>query len=370
MSLALVVGAALFSRSLDTLAKVDAGFDRSRLVAMDFDVEPSSVPASTLPALAREAMARVSLIPGITGVAMSNRAPIDQSTPAVEVSAGDGAMRVGDVSMYLATPDYFDTIGLPLVSGRGFTQVETDANADVVIVNEALANRLFSRGDAIDRTLTLAGDRTAMRVVGVARNSKYRTLAEPTRPHIYRPTAPQLSLTLLARTSGDPYEALRTIQQTLDAIGPGLVGFFPRTLTDHIEVDLLPTRAAAAAAQWLGTLALGLAGVGLCGLVSWFVELRRREIGVRMALGASARDVRTLIVRQTLGAAWPGMVLGLLLAVALASLARSALFGVTPLDPVAIAAAIAALAALVTIASYLPTRRATRIDPATALRGR
>ena len=367
MALVLIVGAALFTRSVDALLDVDSGFDRSRLLALDFDLEPAAAAPSQLPALAREALVRVSAIPGIGGVAMSNRAPIDSSTPTVELRSGNMPV-VGDVSMYLATPGYFDTIGLPLIAGRRFTQAECDGDADVVIVNEALAERVFPQGDAIDRTLSLAADQKIVRVVGVARNSKYRALAESSQPHIYRPTAPRLSLTLLARTSGDPYESLRAIQQTLDAVGPGLVGFFPRTIADHVEVELLPTRAAATAARWLGMLALVSSGVGLYGLIGWFVELRRREIGVRMALGASARDVRTLVVKQAVSAALPGILMGLLLAAALGVLARSALFGVSPLDAVAFAAAIAAVIVLVMSASYLPSRRASRVDPAAVLR--
>lgn len=368
LSLALVAGAALFGRSLDALLNVDTGFDRSRLVAMDFDVEPSSLPASELSAIGREAFARVATVAGISSLAMSNRAPVDQSTPAIEVRANNDAPVVGDVTMYLATPGYFDTIGLPLVAGRSFSQMEADQDADVVIVNESLAAQLFPRGDAIDRVITLVATATRARVIGVARDSKYRTLTESKRPHLYRPTSPRLGLTLLARTSGDPYEALRVIQQTLDGVGPGLVGFFPRTLTDHVEIELLPTRAAAAAARWLGLLSLVLAAVGLYGVVAWFVELRHAEIGVRMALGASPRDVRTLVVRQALNAALPGLVMGLMVAIALATLARSALFGVSPLDGIALTAAVVALMLVVLAASYLPTRRATRIDPSTVLR--
>jgi putative ABC transport system permease protein len=131
---------------------------------------------------------------------------------------------------------------------------------------------------------------------------------------------------------------------------------------------VLPTRVAARAATGLGTLALVLSAVGLYGLVAWFVELRRREIGVRMALGATAANVRLLIVRQALGMAIPGIAAGLVLASVLAVVARSALFGVQPLDPVALGAGVAALAIVVVSASYVPSRRATLMDPATALR--
>ncbi len=238
----------------------------------------------------------------------------------------------------------------------------------MVIVNETLADRLWPRGDAIDRSLYLPTDAKVVRVVGVARNSKYRTLSESARPHLYRPTAASLGLTLLGRTSGEPYQALGAIQRALDDVGPGLVGFFPRTLDDHLAIDVLPTRAAARAATGLGTLALVLSAVGLYGLVAWFVELRRREIGVRMALGATAANVRLLIVRQALVTAIPGIGAGLVLASGLAIVARSALFGVQPLDPVALGAGVAALAIVVVSASYLPSRRATQVDPATALR--
>jgi predicted permease len=369
LSLALVVGAALFTRSLEALATVDVGFPRDHLVAMDFDVEPSQPAMSELPPLAREALTRVSQLPGIINAAMSNRAPIDQSTPSIEVRASAAhTATVGDVGFYLATEGYFDTVGLPLVAGRAFTATEAHSNAAVAIVNETLADRLWPRGDAIDRPLYLVADARTVRVVGVARNSKYRTLSESPRPHLYRPTAPTLGLTLLARTSADPYQALGEIQRALDGISPGLVGFFPRTLDDHLAIDVLPTRAAARAATGLGTLALVLSASGLYGLVAWFVELRRREIGIRMALGATAANVRLLIVRQALGMAIPGIAAGLVLASILAVVARSALFGVQPLDPVALGAGVAALAIVVVSASYVPSRRATLVDPAIALR--
>jgi predicted permease len=369
LSLTLVVGATLFTRSLDALATVDVGFPRDRLVALDFDVEPTQLAISELPALAQEALTRVSQLPDITSAAMANRAPIDQSTPGVEVRAraGDTAT-IGDVGFYLATDRYFETVGLAIVAGRAFTASEARSGADVVIVNETLAERLWPRGDAAERSLYLVAEARTVRVVGVARNSKYRTLSESARPHLYRPTPPTLGLTLLARTSGDPYQTLGMIQRTLDGVGPGLVGFFPRTLDDHLAIDLLPTRAAARAATALGALALILSTAGLYGLVAWFVELRRREIGVRMALGASPSSVRSLIVRQALRTAIPGMVAGLMLASIFAIVTRSALFGVQPLDPIALGVGLAALAVVVGSASYLPSRRATRVDPASALR--
>ncbi len=368
LSLVLIVGAALFTRSLEALIDTDLGFARDRLVAMDFDIEPSGPSTSELPALGREALRRAQTTHGVVSAAMSNRAPVDASTPMVQVSADRGGASARDVSMYLATAGYFETVGIPIVAGRAFTEAESEMTAAVVIVNETLAAQLWPAGDALDRLLYITKEGSAARVIGVARNSKYRSISEASRPHVYRPTPPALGLTLLARTSAHPRQTLSALQNTLDRVGPGLVGFFPRTLDDHLASELLPTRAAATAATALGALALPLSAVGLYGLVSWFVELRRREIGVRMALGASAREIRILVVRQALSTAIPGMFVGLVMAGVLATLARAALFGVGPLDPSALAVGVVSLTIVVIAAAYGPTRRATRIDPAKTLR--
>ena len=367
VSLALVIGAALFSRSLGALETVDVGFSKRGLVAMDFDLEPAGPPGQAA-TLARTALELASLAPGVTAAAMSNRAPIDGSTPLVEVRRERSGAPVGDVTMYQATPHYFETVAVALLAGRAFTAEECGRAADVVIVNESLARRLWADGDPIGRSLVVGASERVVRVVGVARNSKYRSIAETGQLHLYLPTPPGFHLTLLARTTGDPREALRALQQALDRAGPGVVGFFPRTLDDHLEIELLPTRAAARAAAGLGSVALVMSTVGLYGLVSWFVERRRREIGVRLAIGARPADIVQLVVRQTAAAAAPGLAAGIGLAAVLGVVARSALLGIGPLDPTAFAAGVAALTAVVGIAAGLPSWRASRVDPTVALR--
>jgi putative ABC transport system permease protein len=369
LSLTLVVGAALFSRTLVALSGADVGFPRERLVAMDFDLEPAQPPAAALPGLARAALDGARRTPGILAAAMSNRAPVDQSTPSLDVrKAGEDDVAVSDVTFYLATVDYFATVGVPLVAGRAFTADETEARADVVIVNQALAAALFPGGDALERRIDLGDGRSRARVIGIARDAKYRALSEHGRPHLYRPTPPALGLTLLARTADNPRGSVQALQRTLSGIGPGLVGFFPRTMDDHLAIELLPARAAAGAAALFGSVALVLSGVGLFGLVSWFVAMRRREIGIRVALGASVRDVRTLVVGQALATALPGIAAGALLAAALALSARAALYGVGPLDPIAFAIGLLALLFVVVGAAFVPSYRAARVDPAIILR--
>lgn len=368
LSLALITVAALFAQTLGSLTNADLGFARERLIAMDFDVEPSGPAAADLPGLAREALKRVEALPGVAAAAMSNRAPVDQSTPLLNVGRPGDRTAAVEATMYLATAGYFETVGINLVAGRAFTRSEEETAADVAIVNEALARRLWPDDEALNRGLELRDEQRIVRVVGVARDSKYRALTESEQPHLYRPTAPAFGRTLLVRSSGDRRDALQAVQRALDTVGPGLMGFFPRTLDDHLAIQLLPTRAAAGAATGLGGLALALSAVGLYGLVSWFVELRRREIGVRMALGASAASVRRLVVRQALKAAAPGVVCGVGLAIGLGTLARSALFGVGPADPFALGVGAGTLLVVVLLAGYLPSRRATTVDPAAVLR--
>lgn len=369
ISIVLLTGATLFARSMDALAALDVGFPRQGLIAMDFDLEPSAPSASMLPALAREALDRTAAVPGVIATAMANRAPIDSSTPRLSIAApGPDRRGIDDVTLYLVTERYFDTIGLPLVRGRAFSATESVREDDVVIVNETLAARLWPDGDVLDRPLLLPSQQRTVRVIGVARDSKYRSLSEPALPHIYRPVRPAFSLALLVRTNDDPRQTILAVQQALDRVGPGVVGFFPRTMDDHLAIDMLTTRAAARASATLGALALMLSAAGLYGIVMWFVEVRRREIGVRVALGASANDVRWLVVRQAMMAAAPGVIIGLMTAVALTLFGQSLFVGIDAVDPASLSLGIATLAVIVLAASYLPSRRATQVDPVIVLR--
>ena len=368
LSLVLVIGAAVLSKSLNAMLTAEVGFEREGLVAMDFDVEPSHQTEEQLGRLARQALTRVGTLPQVVSAAMANRAPVDESTPAVELRLPGSDQSISDVSVYAVTDGYFDTVGIPLVAGRPFREADVTSMADVAIVNEALADRFWPDGDALQRAVYLPAESRTLRVIGIARNSKYRSITEAGRPHLYRPTPPALRLTLLARLDSDPREGIGAIQRELDQIGPGLVGFFPRTFADHVAVQLLPTRAAAAVATLLGTLAMVWSAVALYGLISWFVVLRRREIGVRMALGATAADIRRLVLRQALSAAAPGMVVGLGAAMGLGFVVRGMLYGVGSAEPIAIGVGCGVLFLIIIAGAYAPSRRATAVAPATTLR--
>ena len=205
-------------------------------------------------------------------------------------------------------------------------------------------------------------------MVGVAADAKYRSIADAGASHVYRPAPAGFNLTLLVRTADNPRLALVAVQGVLDGVGPGVVGFFPRTMDDHLAVELLPARVAAAAATGLGAVGLLLSGVCLYGLTSWLVERRRREIGVRLALGARPSAVVRLVVAQAAWAAAPGVAAGAVLAAALSVAVRARLFGVGPLDPWAFAIGAIAMIAVVVLAALAPSARASRIDPVAILR--
>ena len=222
--------------------------------------------------------------------------------------------------------------------------------------------------DAIGRALAVGAERRLVRVVGVARDAKYRSITDAAVSNVYRPAAAAFSLTLLVRTADDPRRTLVAVQDVLDRVGPGVVGFFPRTMDDHLAGELLPARVTAAASAGLGLIGLVLSGVGLYGLVAWLVERRRREIGVRLALGAPPSAVVRMVVGQAAWAAAPGVVAGAGVAAALGVALRARLFGVSPLDLWAFAIGAAALAAVVVLAAWVPSARAARIDPVVTLR--
>ena len=237
-----------------------------------------------------------------------------------------------------------------------------------MVINETLAGRLWPDGDGLDHAIILEPEGRRVQVIGIARDSKYRTLSEASRSHFYLPAAAAFGRSVV-RTKADPRHTLASLQRALDHIGPGLVGFFPRTLDDHLAVDMLPTTTAARVALALGILALLLSGAGLYGMVMWFVVIRQREIGVRRALGASGLAVRRLVVGRADGLATaPGLVVGVAMAIAIAFLGRSLFVGVGVVDPIALCLGIGAIVAVVLIASYLPSRRATRVDPLIVLR--
>ena len=365
LSFFLMVMAALFMRSLSLTRTLDLGVDVDRLAIMDFDVEPL-VGKDEQRAIVVRALDAIRALPGAAGAAQSTEAPIDAfvSSADLRLPGAADAPPMARVSVIGATSGYFETVGVPILQGRGFAT--TDAAGSVAVINETLARRLGPDA-GLDRVIDLGNGRRP-RIIGVAKDARYRSIGEGEQPNVYLAIEPGFHQTLIARAKGDPRQLLTDIQRTLDRIGPGVQGFFPRTGRDHLRFDLLPVEAGGAAAAIVGTLAIILSGLGLYGLVAWIVELRRPELGLRLALGAGPGDLRRLVVRYAISSALPGVLIGLAATMLAVGAFRNLLFGVRAVDPVAFLSAGLLVAALVLAAAWIPAQRAGRIDPSALLR--
>jgi predicted permease len=268
------------------------------------------------------------------------------------------------------TPGYFQTMEIPLAAGRDFSPADRPGATPVAIVNQAIAERVWPGENPVGKTFTFGEPgETPVEVVGLARNSKVRSLGERPVPLVYLPFAqnPSARLTLVARGSAEATLG-GLMRQAIHEADPALPLLNIAPITSIIGVSLLPNRIAAGLAGLLGGIGLVLATVGLYGLLAFSVTRRRREIGVRMALGAQPRDVRRLILRQGLGLTLTGLVVGFGLALAATRLVAALLFGVSPLDPLTFGGIAAVLAVTAAIACLVPAIRATRTDPMIALR--
>jgi len=374
VSLLLLVGAALLVRSVRGAATIDLGFDPRGVVAVDVDGAGGRTAADRDIAF-RRAIHRLSTLPGVEAAAVATRAPLDSSTPIARVnvrpvSTAEDASPIA--SFMMIGPRYFDVVKTPIVAGRPFTEDDSAARPAVAIVNETLARRLWPEGSAIGQRLWLEAHASAdpCVVVGVARNSRYLTLGEEGQAHVYLPSAqhPRTGTTLLVRSAVEPNRMMREMQEALSAVDPQAIGFFPRTLTEHVAASLVPIRLARSLAVGLAGLALALAALGLYGLVSFVVAERTREIGLRVALGATDRQVMRLVVGFGLKLAGAGLAIGIPAALAGSRLLGTLLYGVSATDPAVFAAAPAMVVAVALAACCVPAVRAVRLDPIQAIR--
>jgi putative ABC transport system permease protein len=282
----------------------------------------------------------------------------------------------------VVSPRYFDVVKTPLASGRAFTETDDADRPPVAVINETLAAHLWPGADAVGRRLWLeAAATTGIRdegvpgsvpciVVGVARDSKYRTLGEQRQGHVYLPFAqqPRRGMAILVRATDPPDRIVSAVQAVLRTADPNVQGFFTRTLTEHVAVSTLPVRLAAGLAIGMAALALALSLVGLYSLVSFLVAERTHEIGLRKALGADTVAVLRLVAGYGVKVALSGLAVGIPAAIASTRLLRGLLYGVSPTDPLVFVGVSAAVLAVAIAACCVPARRAMRLDPLVALR--
>jgi predicted permease len=373
-SLVLLTTAGLFVRSLSAGASIDTGFDGQRVALANFNTQSFGYDEPAGKAFYTALRQRLEQTPGVEAVTYADRVPLTMSSSGatVAIEGGDTPQRTQmRVEVALVDRSYFDTVGLRLLAGREFASSDTAESGEVAIVNETFVRRAWPGGSpagAVGRTY-LAGTR-AVTIVGVAADSKYSTLSEPATPFVYRPQAQRwdASRTLFVRVSGEPAAAATIIQSAVASVDPLLPRPVITTLPREASVALLPQRVAAMVTSVLGVAGLILAAIGLYGLVSYGVTLRLREIGVRLALGASRGDVVQMVLAQGLRLSAAGVVLGLVASAFAARTVQAYLLNVSAMDAVSFAGGVVILVAVAVLAAIVPARRAGSADPLVVLR--
>jgi predicted permease len=373
MSLVLLVGAGLFARSL--MAGLDSrlGFDSSRVVIASVNLGMARYEAPRAKGFYADALERIRALPQVTSAAWSNLVPTRGVFMWNTEIEGSGK----PVTVYSAHvgPDYFASVGTRVVAGRAFSATDTAAAEPVGIVNETMGREYFDGQNPIGRRVRIFD--TWVRIVGVAENTIVEALREEPAAQLYLAfdqwlDGPQGTGTdtahLFVKTSGDTGALLPLVREQLRALDPELPLYDIQPFDDSVAALVMPQRMGVTLFTLFSALALALATVGIYGVATYVSALRTREIGVRLALGATRSAVSRLVVRQGM---WPitgGILVGLALALYASRAAGAFLLDISPADPLTFAAVTALLAAVAAAATYLPARRASRIEPVAALR--
>jgi predicted permease len=376
MALALValIGAGLFIRSMENAQQTNPGFETRNLGVFSFDLGPRQYTPERLHQFLQTALEKVAATPGVRGAALATNPPIGGGillTILVEGQDQDDPKQRGTLTLTnTVSASYFDTMRIPLLRGRAFTDFDRPKTARVAVVNESMARHFWPGQNAIGKRFRFVNDDFFREVVGVAANTVAFTIGEQAQPIAYLPLEQESSafVTLHVRTNTNPEVVLAAAMAQVQSLDGNLALLGASSIQQLIGQGLWAPRMGAALFGIFGLLAMLLASVGIYGVMAYMVSQRTNEIGIRMALGASPGEVVRMVVGQSMRLAFIGIAVGVLTALALTRLMGSLLFNVAPYDPLTFAAVSAILAAVALLAGWLPARRAARIDPLRALR--
>jgi len=381
LALMLLVGSALMVRSFLRLSRVDPGFDPDRVLTAEVALPSSPYPMYQAPAaFYGQLLDRIRALPGVTEAGASTLTPL---TPIpsyqwmeVDLQPGVPDSLFPRVLMVLATPDYFSTMRVPLVEGRVFGAGDLQGDVHPVIVNRAFARRYFAGAGALGRQVGLRGH--TLTVVGVVGDVRHESVTEPAAPTWYLPVLPGAEpdwmpmypheMGIAIRTTGPPVTLAPSVRRIVRDLDPNVPVSNVRTMEDIVATSTVRTRFTMVLMLVAALAALFLGAVGVHGVMAYAVRRRTHEMGVRIALGARASELAALVLRQAAWVSAVGLTAGTLGALALTRLLRGLLFEVTPTDPLSFVGTALVLLAATLLASWVPARRATRVDPIEALR--
>ena len=372
LSLLLLVGALLFLRTLRAAASIDPGFRVDNMLLLDIAPRPGEEERVDAEQVALQVRDRIAAIPGVDKVSWANAVPLglDASRRGLRVEGTSARRRGHGVPLQRRGSSIFRDDGSPArawpwLHRRGPPRRAARGGRERGVREEVLGHGRSDR--EADQHRGPAGP--WLEVVGLARDGKYVSIAESPRPYVFYPQLQNPDgVTLLVRTTSDPKRLLAAVRREVGTVAPDWMIERPRTLDENIGASLLPQRIAAGLLGAFGVVALLLAAVGLYGVVAFAVAQRTREIGIRVALGAQSREVLRLMLRQGMTLAGIGLLVGLPLSFVAGRLVSGFLLGAGAADPFVFIAAAAALALVTLVASYVPARRASRVDPMVALR--
>ena len=375
----LLIGAAFLMSSLRRVMAVDPGFRADHVLTMQFSLPPERYPSKdSAAAFCRNVLGLVTNLPGVKAASFSDGLPMTrirlmkftvegQPTP-IRGSEPTADMRG------ITSPDYFATLGIPLISGRTFTADELMQSQPVIVVNQALASKLWPGQDAVGKHIEsvsapkTGSTPTRYTVIGVQGNARQISLEDEPRPEITRAMSDFTNLTLAVRSSISPDSLTAAIKQQIWKVDRSLPVYDVLTMQDVLDDTLSERRFSSALLSIFGGLGILLACIGIYGALTFIVIQRTREIGIRMALGADRNGVLRMVLSQGLLLVFSGIVIGLIAGVGLARVLHSLLFGMSPSDPATYGWALLVVSVVAIAACYIPARRATKIDPGVALR--
>jgi putative ABC transport system permease protein len=376
-ALMLLVGAGLMVRSLQRLTSVDPGFDPSHLLTMGVEL-PSATYAegSRQSALFSDLLERLRALPGVQSAGVVDFLPMIGPGSATSIRiVGRPEPAVGQApsaDIRIASASYFTTMRIPLMRGRGFTPADLPRAPGVVLINETAARQIWPGEDPVGQRVKVSmwSPDTAVQIVGVVGDVRHSGLDGDIRPMVYYPTSqiPMGSGTLVLRATGAPAALSAMMRSTLRELDPELPAGEVATMETYLARSMADRRFPMILLTAFAAIAVALAGIGIYSVLSYAVSQRTREIGVRLALGAGPADVLGMVLRAGLSLILAGVLLGALGGAIAARALRSLLFEVVPTDPVTFAVVTALLVAIALLATYLPARRAVRVDPMVALR--